>query len=504
MVADPVLIEGDSGTREALFEVRLSRPAETAFSVNFATRDGSATSGIDYTAASGVLNFVPGQDVAFVRVLVLCERAAEASESFDLVVTAPASPSVGTTSLVGTATILDDDSSAGPVLSLAGGTVVESFNSALRFVLTLSKPSIDAITVNYRTLGGTAFDDDLSNAIPSSSNNGTVTFAPGQTTASVFIRPDSDSVDERDENIGLELVNPVGASFAGGVAALRATGVILDDDGTGPNLAVFVSNPIFVEGDSGSREALFEVRLSQPAASSFSLTYDTRDGTAVAGQDYSARTGVLTFAPGQDTAFVRVVVAGDRAAEAAETFYLVVTPPASPSISSQGAVGTATILDDDITLGALPVLTISSEPALEGGGSIRFDLTLSRPSPLPVSVTFNTLLGTALDADLNSPANAQANNGVVVIPAGQTSTSVTISLNRDTLDERDETIIGRLSNPVNATLSGGVSQLSAVGIIRDDDGTGSNLSLIVQNQTVMETGLAASPTRLLVQLSPPI
>ncbi|NVO29558.1 aggregation factor core protein MAFp3, partial [Donghicola sp. C2-DW-16] len=167
----------------------------------------------------------------------------------------------------------------------------------------------------------------------------------------------------------LELSNPSeNAAFSGGAEALRVTGVILDDDGTGANTELFVSDPEVIEGDAGTKLAVFEVRLSQPASSALTVSYATKDGSAVSGADYTAKSGSLTFAAGQDVAFVSVEVKGDLSFEATEYFDLVVTPPAGVSLGTSSLVGTAAILDDESILG--PVISVEDGITVEGNDVI--------------------------------------------------------------------------------------------------------------------------------------
>ena len=67
------------------------------------------------------------------------------------------------------------------------------------------------------------------------------------------MRVNADSVAEPDEAVVLEVFSASGgAALAGDATTLRATGWILDDDGSGNKLALFTSRPVVVEGDSGS------------------------------------------------------------------------------------------------------------------------------------------------------------------------------------------------------------------------------------------------------------
>ncbi|WP_455272861.1 beta strand repeat-containing protein [Rhizobium herbae] len=503
LVSDPVITEGDSGQKMAVFEVRLSQPAPSAFSATYTTINGTAVAGSDYVATSGTINFVPGQDVALVSVPIIGNTLSEASEVFSLAITVPNSPSIGTEGTVGTATILDEDTGSGPVISLsAGSAVVESSANQIRFVVTLSEAAVDAVTVNYRTLLGTASNADLFYTSTSANNNGTVTFAPGETSKDVLIYTTNDALDERDENIVLELYDPLGARLEGGLPVVRQSGVILDNDGAGSNLAFFVSDPVIVEGDSGQKMAVFEVRLSQPAPSAFSATYTTIDATAVAGSDYVATSGTVNFVPGQDVAFVSVPVIGNTLSEPSEVFSLAVTVPNSPSIGTDGAVGTATILDNDT--GSGPVISLSTgSAALESSANqIRFVVTLSEAAVDAVTVNYATVLGTASNADLFYSSTSPNNNGTVTFAPGETSKDVLIYATGDALDERDESMFLVLSNPVNAVFAGGQPSLRAAGVIHDGDGAGLNVSLVATNASVSE-GSANAQMQLLVELTRP-
>ena len=204
-----------------------------------------------------------------------------------------------------------------PIVSVSNAVANEDYYEFLSFEVTLSEPALDAVSFQYRALPGTADSADVRSGFDSLNNTyGQATIAPGDTSVTINIRLDSDGVDERDESVVLQLSNlSPNADFAGGETVLRASGVILDDDGSGSNLSLFVSDPILTEGDAGTKEAVFEVRLSQPATSAFSVNYSTRDISARAGSDYVARFGTLNFAAGETVKQVGVQVFGDTAAE---------------------------------------------------------------------------------------------------------------------------------------------------------------------------------------------
>ncbi|MCE8421393.1 hypothetical protein LZ190_22550, partial [Rhodovulum sulfidophilum] len=204
---------------------------------------------------------------------------------------------------IGSAEILDDDAgtAAGvPTINVSGSSNFEGTSTSdpnfLSWTITLDTPATETIDVGYRLLAGTG------GVATSSQNNGNsdvygnlesfVRFAAGEQSKTVSYRIDGDDIAETDEAVVLEVlgaVNGTNAQNANNAPVLRATGWILDDDATGNKLAMYVSRPVLVETDSGQTSASFEVSLSRPAPSDFTVTYATVDGSAVAGEDYVAK-----------------------------------------------------------------------------------------------------------------------------------------------------------------------------------------------------------------------
>ena len=211
------------------------------------------------------------------------------------------------------------------------------------FIVSLSALSLQTVTVEYQTTetGSAVAGVDFF------ASSGTVTFLPGETQSRITITHEGDTSDESDENYSVSLTAPVNAVLSGEGPVLSATGVILDDESSANDLALFVSDPEIYETNSGQVEAIFEVTLSSPSESDITLNYATSNGTALAGQDYTSTSGTLTFLAGQTVAAVKVPVLGDRTIETAEEFSLVVTPNGFIQNGTQDSTGTARILNDD-------------------------------------------------------------------------------------------------------------------------------------------------------------
>ena len=141
-----------------------------------------------------------------------------------------------------------------------------------------------------------------------------------------------DRLDEPDETFRLVLS---GAEVADGAA----TATIVDDD---PPPAVSVGDAApATEGGSAS----FPVVLSAASGRDVSVTFATANASAVAGQDYPARSGTLTIPAGATATAVAVALIDDSADEPAETFELRLSAPANATLGD--AAATATIVDND-------------------------------------------------------------------------------------------------------------------------------------------------------------
>jgi glucose/arabinose dehydrogenase len=139
-----------------------------------------------------------------------------------------------------------------------------------------------------------------------------------------------------------ENISSFGEDEAGEIYVATLGGSIYRLDG-----AIASVQPLrMVEGNSGTAEAVFMVQLSSPAPHPVNLSFTTRNGTAIAGQDYQARTDILIFAPGETQKQVRIPVIGDTIIERDETFLLRL-PRAYGVRVSDASRGTATIVNDD-------------------------------------------------------------------------------------------------------------------------------------------------------------
>jgi hypothetical protein len=120
--------------------------------------------------------------------------------------------------------------------------------------------------------------------------------------------------------------------------------VLLNDQNWPPVL--LISDVTRPEGKKGQTVFTFTVTLSSASDVPVTVNYSTADGRAtVADNDYVAATGTLTFAPGQTSKTITVLVNGDRKKEADETFFVNLSGAVNARLVKSQGVGS--LLNDD-------------------------------------------------------------------------------------------------------------------------------------------------------------
>lgn len=459
-VNSPTQAEGNAPGTLA-FIVTLSAASKSPVTVNYASADGTSTAGSDYTAATGTLTFSPGGPLTqTVNVTTAGDNIVEANETLTLTLSNPNGAVLGVA--VGTGTLNNDDSAT---LSLNSPSVAEgnAGNTPLTFTATLSAPvqgtvsaSVDSADGNSGTAtqNATVADNDY---IPVS--GGTLSIATG-TTGTTAVQVVGDLKAEPDQGLRLTLSNlqvPVGIP-AGAITLGTATGngTITNDDAVTLSIA---ANSI-AEGNTGTSTLNLTVTLSAASKTPVAVSYATSDGTATAGSDYVAASGVLTFAPGQLSQQVPVLINGDTQLEPDETLTVTLSGAAGATIGTAAAVGT--LLNDDAL-----TLSVADATVLEGGpgpaGQLRFPVTLSGSSQVPVTVSYATAPGTAA-----AISDYVAASGSLTFAPGQLSQDIVVVLVADGQNEPNETLTVTLSNPQPAAQVM-LARATATGTIGNDD-----------------------------------
>ena len=240
-------------------------------------------------------------------------------------------------------------------------------------------------------------------------------------------------------------------------------------------LSLLANDATVVEGATGAQPVNVSVILSNPSVESISVDYNTVDGTAFQGSDYQAASGTLTFAPGELTQNIIVMVNGDLSVESTETFFVELSDVGQADLLNSQAV--VTIVNDDTAVIVDDVSVIETD-----SGTLDMVFTISLVQTIDaattITVDYATADGTATSSGANPDYVATSGQLTFADPTdpAQLSQTVVVTINGDTSVEPDETVL--LTIP---TASVNITDGQGEGTILNDDS-----AFTVTNPTVVE------------------
>jgi hypothetical protein len=438
-VGDVVVDEAD---RTARFVVTLDRPSTGTVSMNFATADGTAQSGADFTAAAGALSFAPGETAKTISVALANDTQAESAEWFALNL----SGFVNATSLdpSAIATIFGND---GPVLSQPSihidDVTVDETQDFADLIVRLSAPGNAPVSVRYATSNDVArYGSDYSYL------DGTLNFAVGETVKTVRVTLLDDTTVEGNEDFFVALGTATNALIGDAFARVS----IVDNDALSGTPRVSVDDLVVDEAD---REARFVITLDRPSTSVVSMSYATVDGTAQADRDFVTSAGTLNFAPGETAKTVRVALIDDGVAEGTETFELLLTNLANASVLDPSA--TVRIFANDGQVVSQPTISIDDLTVDESQAHADVIVRLSAPGTSPVSVRYATSNELA-----RYGADYEYLDGTLNFAVGETVKTVRITLRDDVTVEETEDFYITLGTATNALIGDAFARVTLI------------------------------------------
>lgn len=271
------------------------------------------------------------------------------------------------------------------------------------------------------------------------------------------------SLIEEDGNTLISVDNEVLAIVEGVTGLSTDAFITTKPEKEAPLPSISINDVTIAEGDTGLSLATFTVNLSEASDESVSVEFETDDGTALAGEDYEATSGALTFEAGETEKSISVAIVGDVLNESDETFSLNLKNAVNATFEAN--IGIGTIQDDDIPevlpLPSLSINDVSLEEGDSGTSIFQFTVSLSEPSSETIAVDFATVDNFALSGEDYQPLT-----GTLTLEPGDTSSLISIEVIGDVEDESDENFFVDLTNPVNATLT----DAQGIGTILNDDG----------------------------------
>ena len=191
--------------------------------------------------------------------------------------------------------------------------------------------------------------------------------------------------------------------------------------------------------------ARIPVSLSAPSPRKVTVKYAVTGGTAENGKDYTLKNGTLVFGPGELSKDIDIGIIDDKLYRGDRTIELTLSNPVNAVLGRQ-TVHTYTIIDND----PRPAVAFSSsaQEVRENAGSAAVTVQLSEKSGKDVAVPF-TVSGTG-----QARANYTVTPSPLIIKAGATSGTITITLLDDKRYEDNKSIVVTLGAPEDVTVSG--------------------------------------------------
>jgi len=425
-----------------------------AVSVDYQTLNSSAVAPDDYTAVSGTLDWPDGDTTTrSIMINTIDDATDEPAEEFDVLLS---NPTGGASTGAGIAVVTLEDNDTGPPGTLrfsAVAATVGELSSFVTITVTRTEGASGPATVDFATQ-----DDTAAAGEDYVATSGTLSWDDFDSTAKVITIPlTDDAIDEPDETFFIILSNPTGASLDS--AADSATITIIDDD------LPPVPGTLSVTGETTVSEAVGQVIYTFSRTGGVDgevgVSYSTTSGTATAGEDFSAASGVLTWADGDGASkTVTVTVVDDPVDEPNESFSMDISDPTGGA-SLGNASRTTVILDNDVS-GPGTVSIVGGVLVFETAGTAVLAVSRANGFDGPVSVDYATAPDTALDGtDFTgvtgtlSWADGDGENKFVSVP-----------IINDDLEEPYESFNVILANP-----GGGaeIGQATGVVSIQDDD-----------------------------------
>jgi uncharacterized delta-60 repeat protein/uncharacterized repeat protein (TIGR01451 family) len=434
-------IEGNSN---ALITIVRTNGSSGTVSASYRTVQGSALPGINYTTASGSVTFANGETAKTFNVPMLENGIAQGPVTLSLVLS---NATGGATLLQPTnvpMTILDNDTG---IAFSAAAYVANETNSSVTLNVWRLNTTNGTVQVSYATTNGTALAGTNYTA-----TSGTLTFNPGETNKSVIIPLLHDPRATSNITFTVSLSNP---SAGTQLMFPNSASVVLLDAEAG----IGFTNSTFGVLKNATN-AILTVFCSNPNVEPISVSYSSADGSAVAGVDYVAVNGVLTFTNGSVTNYIIVPIINNSLIEGDRTFTVSLSNPTAPGLLVSPSTASVTITDINSGFSfSSPAYTV-----LKGGDAT---ITVQRTGYTNsfASINYATQDGTGTNGvDYNGVS------GTFVFTNGETIKTFTVHAIDSTVVKPDKTVLVQLSNPVgtNAVL---VSPSAAVLTIHDNSGS---------------------------------
>jgi hypothetical protein len=316
----------NSGAASVLVE--RTEGTDGTVTVRYATADDTAIAGTNYLAQAGTLTFEPGEIFKSISIPLVDDQSYGGGVQFNVHLSDPAGASIGLATQ--TVKVVDDEKPPVLLLQLPSTSVPEGDAGQIEIPITvkLTGRTSVPVTVNWY------FNEGQYGA----SHTGEIQFAPGETQKTFIVSYNANTVPEPNRLLNLHLWNPKNATTSTDSISIT----IVDDDFAG----VSVADASVVES---AGKVIVPLQLSRASQKPITVTYETRNGTAIAGADYVTTSGTIVVAQGSS---ITIPLVNDAVHETLKAFEVVLTSVNGGKLDR--SVAAVIIVDDDVDLPPAP------------------------------------------------------------------------------------------------------------------------------------------------------
>ncbi|MCP4687144.1 MAG: hypothetical protein GY859_03780, partial [Desulfobacterales bacterium] len=442
---------------------QLSTPSGVDVSLPFQV-SGTATAGTgvddDYTITASPILIPAGASSHNITITLVSDTLHELNETVIVTMETPANATPGSIR-EHTATI----QSANPPPKVSfNPTAMSGTENGGEITVTAQLNFASSLDVSVPLTVSGAAKNGLDYAISPSS----LFFPAGATTLTVGVTPVDDALDEGSETLIITMDQPLNGDVMPGADACTVT--ITDND---PLPRVSLSPPSFAAGEDVG-EILITATLSAESGRDVTIPYTLSNGMTN-GSDFSITASPIIIPEGATSGTIVLTIIDDPNDEPEEELVLTL---GSLVNADPGDVTefTANVGDNDPPPNVH--FTLATQTANEAGGAMTVTAELSAASANDVTVYF-IIAGTAEGEGVDYSITQSP----IVIPAGEFSQDITITIVNDEADEDDETVVLTMGEPTNA--SKGITTIHQATIIDDEEGPEVNFAL-ASSQTSSE------------------
>jgi uncharacterized delta-60 repeat protein len=377
-------------------------------SVNYSTLPGTAVNGVNYTSVAGTLNFSAGQNLQSISLPLLYDPQVTSNLNFTLQLSGPVNAVL---SIPSNSVIVLQDAAAGLSFTNAAMNVFKNAGSALITVV-CSNPSVEPVassntiplSVHYATANGTALSGIHYTAV-----SGTLVFTNGIGTNTFTVPILNNGIIDGNHYFSVNLSNPTPP----GQLVAPSTQIVTIVDA---NAGFSFSSPTYTVLKSAASASITVLRTGNTNTAA-TVNFSATNGTAVAGTDFVATNGILSFTNGQVSQSFMVPVIASSTAQPDKTVLLQLFSPTNAILAAPNAA-TLTIRDNSGSL------VVPAGSAFAPGGDPNNNGIIDPGETVTLQFAFRASAGTNIN---NLNATLLATNGVASpSPASQNYTPLIV------------------------------------------------------------------------------